>query len=182
MGDNCINQSKNRSTIIRTHQPIKIPMYYFPCETPYNRLGDCGAAYENHFHYFLQCPLSQPYRDRFLNSLPQGCDLNMMLHGSVLLSIQTNIEICNSVQNYIISTKRFDQCVIRVGLLPDPLPHTCTFNHSFPIQMLQRKLIFLMYCRLKHILLKERTQQIAICYSCILIVVTFQHLCYIYVL
>lgn len=71
----------------------------------------CGHPFENCDHYLFKCPL---YNDARLNTiftlnLPQNVnlDLNVLLFGSPLLSLNMNTAVFASVQDYIKSTKRF---------------------------------------------------------------------------
>jgi len=71
----------------------------------------CGSPFETCDHYFFKCPL---YNNLRLNTiltldLPQNVklDLDVLLFGNPLLSLNTNTSVFLAVQAFIKSTKRF---------------------------------------------------------------------------
>ena len=71
----------------------------------------CGGDIENNSHYFYDCPLYVRQRDKLfhdLRELDQILNLEIMLCGSINLSPEENLNIVNSVLQYINETKRFE--------------------------------------------------------------------------
>ena len=89
-----------------------------------SRCDKCGAPKEDTVHYFQDCPGYSAIRKTLKDEVepllfPLGITVNtensdekndltyIYLHGSELLTLQSNISIMNSVQKYITSSKRF---------------------------------------------------------------------------
>ena len=72
-------------------------------------LCPCGNL-ENAYHYLLICPLYIRHRNALHDISAQhhiDLTLNLLLFGDVSLSVETNTRIFESVQKYILDTKRF---------------------------------------------------------------------------
>ena len=79
----------------------------------------CGNI-ENATHYFFVCPLYVHQRTTLLNSISQyhnNLTLNILLFGEASLSDDVNKLIFESVQKYIIDTKRFWIIFFQTALL-----------------------------------------------------------------
>jgi hypothetical protein len=65
----------------------------------------CGDAIENNFHYFYVCPFLI-----FFNSLRKFQDvlnLDILLKGSPILTVEENTEISDAVHHFITGSRRF---------------------------------------------------------------------------
>ena len=70
----------------------------------------CGDAIENNFHYFYVCPLFIRHRIQLFNSLRKFQDvlnLDILLKGSPILTVEENTEIFDAVHHFIIGSRRF---------------------------------------------------------------------------
>ena len=73
---------------------------------------DCGSEIENVHHYFLECPKFNRCRFQLMHELSNRgvttFDLNTLLFGNDCYSYDVNQSISQAVQNYILSSKRFE--------------------------------------------------------------------------
>ena len=70
----------------------------------------CGDAIENNFHYFYVCPLFIRHRIQLFNSLRKFQDvlnLDILLKGSPILTVEENTEIFDAVHHFITGSRRF---------------------------------------------------------------------------
>ena len=70
----------------------------------------CGDAIENNFHYFYVCPLFIRHRIQLFNSLRKFQDvlnLDILLKGSPILTVDENTEIFDAVHHFITGSRRF---------------------------------------------------------------------------
>ena len=69
----------------------------------------CGMEIENSAHYFLRCRYHQEYRNVLFEaiSLLTEPSLQVILYGDSNLTLQNNIDIALSVQNFIKTSNRF---------------------------------------------------------------------------
>ena len=70
----------------------------------------CGDAIENNFHYFYVCPLFIRHRIQLFNSLRKFqvvLNLDMLLKGSPILTVDENTEIFDAVHHFITGSRRF---------------------------------------------------------------------------
>jgi hypothetical protein len=70
----------------------------------------CGDAIENNFHYFYVCPLFIRHRIQLFNSLRKFQDvlnLDILLRGSPILTVEENTEIFDAVHHFITGSRRF---------------------------------------------------------------------------
>ena len=67
-----------------------------------------GDAMENNFHYFYVCPLFIRHRIQLLNSLRKFQDvlnLDILLKGSPILTVEENTEIFDAVHHFITGSR-----------------------------------------------------------------------------
>lgn len=71
-------------------------------------LCQCGSV-ETTYHYFFECPMYTRQRTALFNSISQhhNVTLNLLLFGQASLSDETNTTIFETVQTYLLHTKRF---------------------------------------------------------------------------
>jgi hypothetical protein len=70
----------------------------------------CGDAIENNFHYLYVCPLFIRHRIQLFNSLRKFQDvlnLDILLKGSPILTVDENTEIFDAVHHFITGSRRF---------------------------------------------------------------------------
>jgi hypothetical protein len=70
----------------------------------------CGDAIENNFHYFYVCPMFIRHRIQLFISLRKFQDflnLDILLKGSPIITIEENTEIFDGVHHFITGSRRF---------------------------------------------------------------------------
>ena len=68
-------------------------------------------------HYFLECPLYNQLRRKYLSNLANNVNTNLLLFGDPNLSVSQNKSIFQSVHNYIKQSKRFNSWVLCIVML-----------------------------------------------------------------
>ena len=76
----------------------------------------CGKI-EDTKHYFLECPLYNQLRRKYLSNLANNVNTNLLLFGDPNLSVSQNKSIFQSVHNYIKQSKRFNSWVLCIVML-----------------------------------------------------------------
>ena len=70
---------------------------------------DCGHAFEDCIHYFLECPLYTEQRaELFLKLREYDITIELLLAGDSGLTLDQNLNIFSHVHTYLKRTKRFD--------------------------------------------------------------------------
>ena len=74
-----------------------------------NTLCRCGAEIEDTSHYLLACPMFDDKRDTMLNTISRisMINLDVLLFGNPLLSLNDNRIIFGAVHKFIIESRRF---------------------------------------------------------------------------
>ena len=76
-----------------------------------NKYCSCGHSKEDALHYFYYCPLFEEARRTTIHKINnfQALSLHNLTHGDLNFSYQENKDIFDTVQEFIINSKRFSQ-------------------------------------------------------------------------
>ncbi|PJE77938.1 hypothetical protein CI610_03136 [invertebrate metagenome] len=83
----------------------------------------CNRSNETTEHFLLFCPNFEQLRLQCFTNLPPGNNLNLLLYGNPDMPDQYNLDIFDSVQQFICKSKRCKQCTLT--LKPMLFDNTC---------------------------------------------------------